>query len=681
MKLLLPLLSLAPLAFAGHSFLRRSFGVDHAERARHLSRGLSLSADVDVDISAARISASADVDVSTTKVGGTLHYDVVVSEGVANPDGGKERMVYLINGHYPAKPLFLDQGDDVEIFVLVNISEAMTMHFHGIDQHGTPWSDGVPGISQKPIQPGGNFTYRWNAHQHGLYQAHAHRKAQLDDGLFFPIFIRPAVNTERPFAELAALAGGSALDVAGMIAAEANTHILRINDWRHRPSEELDGIWAASGIEPLCADSVLINGQGSMVCPPESQLQSISATRPYGDITAKGCLQLTNPIANPFDGNISAMPEDMWKMCDATGVDNPLYTLEVNASNGSWASVGIVNTGGLWELAFSIDEHPLYVYAIDGQYVNTTKAFNILSVPSGVRYQAMIKLDKDAGSAYTIRAAANVVPQVLTGYGILQYTPRMVTNSPNTFSSPADGYPALPPSTASMDYTGKPNTSSGAATELDPWTDAPPFPAIPPLTEEDGNITLVVLDMSRANATTWAANHTGLAGVLYEDNDPLLWPAMWQAAQEAIEEGTGSLAGSALINATSITFLPNDTIVDIVIKVPEDHPPHPMHKHFNRFWVVGQGMGEWNFSSVAEAAAAMPESFNLVNPPVRDSYNTPVSGKIGSWLALRYRTVNPGANIIHCHITQHNTAGMTEVLLEGIELVQLPKDYAPSQQE
>ena len=42
-----------------------------------------------------------------------------------------------------------------------------------------------------------------------------------------------------------------------------------------------------------------------------------------------------------------------------------------------------------------------------------------------------------------------------------------------------------------------------------------------------------------------------------------------------------------------------------------------MHKHYNQFWVIGQGQGEWNYSSVAEAAAAMPENFNFVNPPVR----------------------------------------------------------------
>ncbi|KAL1738426.1 multicopper oxidase-domain-containing protein, partial [Schizophyllum fasciatum] len=404
------------------------------------------------------------------------------------------------------------------------------------------------------------------------------------------------------------------------------------------------------------------------------------------------CLAVTNPIVNPKakgfaqDANMSVIPEDTWNTCNSTGVDNGLYTLEVDSSNGTWASFGVVNTGGLWEMKFSIDEHPLYVYAIDGTYVNTTRPFDIISIPSGVRFQFMVKLDKDAGSAYTIRSAANVVPQVITGYGILQYGGNSTANTSikNTFAAPAQGYPALPQSSASMDYTGAPlgrnDTAKTPSAELDPWTDAPPFPARPPLTEADGNITMVVLGMNRPNSTTWAANSTGLKGPLYEDGNPLIWPSVWKPAAEAMQNNSGPLAGSALINAKSVTILPNDTIVDVVMTVTGEHPLHPMHKHYNQFWVIGQGLGEWNYSSVAEAAAAMPESFNFVNPPVRDSYNTPASTDF-SWLVIRYRTVNPGPDLIHCHLSQHATGGMVEVLLEGIELVDLPEEYAEPPQQ
>jgi FtsP/CotA-like multicopper oxidase with cupredoxin domain len=36
-------------------------------------------------------------------------------------------------------------------------------------QQGTPWSDGVPGVTQDAIKPGGSFVYRWTANDYGIY--------------------------------------------------------------------------------------------------------------------------------------------------------------------------------------------------------------------------------------------------------------------------------------------------------------------------------------------------------------------------------------------------------------------------------------------------------------------------------------------------------------------------------
>ena len=50
--------------------------------------------------------------------------------------------------------------------------------------------DGVPGLSQKPIQPEDTFTYKWTATQYGTYWYHGHVRGQLEDGLFGPINIK-----------------------------------------------------------------------------------------------------------------------------------------------------------------------------------------------------------------------------------------------------------------------------------------------------------------------------------------------------------------------------------------------------------------------------------------------------------------------------------------------------------
>lgn len=68
-----------------------------------------------------------------------------------------------------------------------NLPFNTSIHFHGIEyvaslsiqfsfgainkirQKGTPWSDGVPGLTQWAIQPGQSYTYKWHANDYGTY--------------------------------------------------------------------------------------------------------------------------------------------------------------------------------------------------------------------------------------------------------------------------------------------------------------------------------------------------------------------------------------------------------------------------------------------------------------------------------------------------------------------------------
>lgn len=65
--------------------------------------------------------------------------------------------------------------------------------------------------------------------------------------------------------------------------------------------------------------------------------------------------------------------------------------------------------------------------AADGHYTKIQVATSIL-IPIGERYQFFVKLDQPVGD-YTIRTAAVVLPQILTGYSILSYTTTGTTGS------------------------------------------------------------------------------------------------------------------------------------------------------------------------------------------------------------------------------------------------------------
>lgn len=128
----------------------------------------------------------------------------------------------------------------------------------------------------------------------------------------------------------------------------------------------------------------------------------------------------------------------------------------------------------------------------------------------------------------------------------------------------------------------------------------------------------------------------------------------------------------------SITFRTNNNQwVDLIIQsVGPLAPPHPIHKHSNKVYVLGSGSGTFNWSSVAEAAKEVPESFNLINPLPRDTFNTPSALSGSSWLAVRYLSMNPGAWFMHCHIQSHLMGGMAVQILDGVDAwPTIPPEY------
>lgn len=81
-----------------------------------------------------------------------------------------ERDVILINGEFPGPLIEANFGDTISITVQNNISdpeEGTSMHWHGMLQTGSPWFDGVTGVTQCPIAPEASLTYTFLADQYG----------------------------------------------------------------------------------------------------------------------------------------------------------------------------------------------------------------------------------------------------------------------------------------------------------------------------------------------------------------------------------------------------------------------------------------------------------------------------------------------------------------------------------
>lgn len=152
----------------------------------------------------------------------------------------------------------------------------------GIRQQGTPWSDGVPGLTQLPIKPGNQFLYAWKADDYGTYIYHSHEAARIDDGLYGAIYIEPADNIEKPFS----LITTDEMELEFLREAEKNTQPVILSDWRRFTSDEIWYIEEQSGVESYCSSSILVNGKGSTYCPPQEQINGL--TRPELKALLKG---------------------------------------------------------------------------------------------------------------------------------------------------------------------------------------------------------------------------------------------------------------------------------------------------------------------------------------------------------------------------------------------------------
>lgn len=132
----------------------------------------------------------------------------------------------------------------------------------GIHQQDTPWSDGVPGLSQRPIPSGGSFLYKWRATNHGSYFYHAHKRGQQEDGLYGPIHILAAASVERPFASLSS----DLHELKALEKAESRSTPIMLSDVRQLASEEIWEAEEAMGLDALCVNALLVNGKGSVSC-------------------------------------------------------------------------------------------------------------------------------------------------------------------------------------------------------------------------------------------------------------------------------------------------------------------------------------------------------------------------------------------------------------------------------
>lgn len=102
--------------------------------------------------------------------------------------------VFAFNGQVPGPLIRAMEGDNLEITVTNNTSHAHTVHWHGVFQTNSWRSDGVPGVTQKQIEPGDSYVYKFKVDRAGTLWYHCHVNVNEHvgiRGMWGPLIVDP----------------------------------------------------------------------------------------------------------------------------------------------------------------------------------------------------------------------------------------------------------------------------------------------------------------------------------------------------------------------------------------------------------------------------------------------------------------------------------------------------------
>ncbi len=235
----------------------------------------------------------------------------------------------------PAPIIRVKRGDRLQAVVRNALPEETSIHWHGLALRND--MDGVPHLTQDPVESGAAFTYDFIAPHPGTYWFHPHTASQLDRGLYGALIIE---DPDEPLSYDA-------------------EWVVILDDW-------LDGITAT----------------------PDDVLDELS-----GGMTGMGEMEGLMRMGNRLMGATSAALGG-----DAGDVYYPRYLINgrpdtdpatFQAAPGDRVRIRLINAGSDTAFRVALAEHRLTVTHTDGYPVDPTEGDAVL-VGMGERYDVVV---------------------------------------------------------------------------------------------------------------------------------------------------------------------------------------------------------------------------------------------------------------------------------------------------
>jgi FtsP/CotA-like multicopper oxidase with cupredoxin domain len=118
-------------------------------------------------------------------------WEIVAADKEIEVAPGVRFAAWTYNGRVPGPTLRAREGERLRVRFVNGSRHPHTIHFHGIH---TADHDGVPGVGRGLIEPGGSFTYEFDAQPFGFHHYHCHASPlaeHIAKGLYGAFIIDP----------------------------------------------------------------------------------------------------------------------------------------------------------------------------------------------------------------------------------------------------------------------------------------------------------------------------------------------------------------------------------------------------------------------------------------------------------------------------------------------------------